>query len=138
MSKMVSHDLFGHMKCNLWPKQRSRIKLTIWFPTTKSQKSIWFPCVQVACNTLLKSAWRGLQLRFKPHPDRRFVKKVIVLQSFNLSSFETPTWESRDKRPFEWGRHGEVQSIQYGGRWWLPPNLGRGEFCESEVTRGSS
>jgi hypothetical protein len=26
--------------------------------------------------------------------------------------------------------------ILYGGRWWLPPSPGRGESCESEVTRG--
>ncbi len=25
-----------------------------------------------------------------------------------------------------------------GGRWWLPPSSGCGEFCESEFTRGSS
>jgi len=25
-----------------------------------------------------------------------------------------------------------------GGRWWLPPSLGRGESCESEFAHGSS
>jgi len=25
-----------------------------------------------------------------------------------------------------------------GGRWWLPPNSGRGESCESEFAHGSS
>jgi hypothetical protein len=24
----------------------------------------------------------------------------------------------------------------YGGRWWLPPTLGRGESCESRVACG--
>jgi hypothetical protein len=33
----------------------------------------------------------------------------------------------------------ERHKIYYkGGRWWLPPSLGRGEFCESEVACGSS
>jgi hypothetical protein len=25
-----------------------------------------------------------------------------------------------------------------GGRWWLPPSLGHGESCESELARGLS
>ncbi len=42
------------------------------------------------------------------------------------------------KRPFGCGPRGELQSILYGGRWWLPPSPGRGESCESRVTRGLS
>jgi len=33
------------------------------------------------------------------------------------------------EKPFGCGPHGEVQSILSGGRWWLPPSLGRGESC---------
>jgi hypothetical protein len=29
MSKMGSHDPFGHLKHNLWPKERSRVKLAV-------------------------------------------------------------------------------------------------------------
>jgi len=36
---MGSHDPFGHFKHKLWPKEASKIKLTIWHLTTKSQKS---------------------------------------------------------------------------------------------------
>jgi hypothetical protein len=54
----------------------------------------------------------------------------------NQNSFETPFWESRDKEPFERGRGGVTQIILYGGRWWLPPNPGRGESSESRVARG--
>jgi hypothetical protein len=32
----------------------------------------------------------------------------------------------------------EAQSILYGGKWWLPPSLGRDECCESKVLCGSS
>jgi len=62
MSKMGSHDPFGHLKHKLWPKERSRVKLAIWLPTTKSQESPQFPCVQVACDILLESFRWGLQL----------------------------------------------------------------------------
>jgi len=41
----------------------------------------------------------------------------------------TPTWESREKEPFGCSLSGALQRILYGGRWWLPPNPGRGESC---------
>jgi hypothetical protein len=62
--------------------------------------------------------------------------RTIILQShgsFNFGNFGTPIWESWDKKPFGWRRSGEVQSILYGGRWWLPPSPSRGEFCKFEV-----
>jgi hypothetical protein len=39
MSKVGSHDPFGHLKHKLWPKERPKVKLAIWLPTTKSQES---------------------------------------------------------------------------------------------------
>jgi hypothetical protein len=39
MSKMGSHDPFGYLKHKLWPKEGSKIKLPIWFVTTKSLES---------------------------------------------------------------------------------------------------
>jgi hypothetical protein len=47
-------------------------------------------------------------------------------------SFGTPTWESREKEPFGCSLRDETQRILYGGRWWLPPNLGHGESCVSK------
>jgi hypothetical protein len=35
MFKMGSYDPFGYLKHKLWPKEGSRVKLAIWFPTTK-------------------------------------------------------------------------------------------------------
>jgi hypothetical protein len=61
-----------------------------------------------------------------------------IPRSPNRDSFETPPWESRDKKPFGCGCHRQAQSILYGGRWWFPPNLGRGESSESGVARGLS
>jgi len=67
MSKMGLHDSFEHLKHKLWPKKGSGVKLAIWPLTIKSWKSTQFPCVQVACDILLKRSWQGLQLFFKPH-----------------------------------------------------------------------
>jgi hypothetical protein len=138
---MGSHDPFEHLKHKLWSKERPRVKLAIWLPTTKSQELTRCPFVQVSCNMPLKSSWRGIQLHFKPHPDRRFAEEVIVAQSrrsSNLGDFGTPIWESWDKKPFGWRRRGMVQSIVYGGRWWLPPSPGHGESYKSKIGRGSS
>ncbi len=93
MSKMVLHNPFGHLKHKLQPKERSGLKLAVWLPTIKSQESTWFSCVQVACNMLLKSSQRGLQLCFKPHPDRRSTHEVIALQGCGspiLGNFRLP------------------------------------------------
>jgi len=40
--------------------------------------------------------------------------------------------------PFGCDSRGVTQRILYGGRWWLPPNPGRGESSESKVARGLS
>jgi hypothetical protein len=39
MSKLNSHDLFGHFNHKLWPKEGPWVKLLVWFPNTKSQES---------------------------------------------------------------------------------------------------
>jgi hypothetical protein len=138
---MGLHEPFEHLLHKLWQKERLGVKLAIWLSTTKSQKSTRLRCVQVECNTLLESSRWGLQLRFRPHHDRRSTQEVMRLQSRESPSywnFGTPTWESWDKKPFGCGTRGELQSILYGGRWWLPPSPGRGESCESKVARGSS
>jgi hypothetical protein len=145
MSKMSSHDPFGHLQHKLWPKERPRVKLTIWLPTMGSRDLTRFPYVQVACNMPLESSWQGLQLQFILHPDSRSTQEIIVSQSCGTSSLGdfgtpkwTPIWESQDKKSFGCHSRGEVQSILYGGRWWLPSNPGRDESYESKVTCGSS
>ncbi len=56
-------------------------------------------------------------------------------ESLDFGNFGTPLWKSQDKMPFEFGCEpcGEAQSILQGGRWWLPPSLGRDESCEFEL-----
>jgi hypothetical protein len=138
---MGSYGPFGHFQHTLWQKEGLGVKLTIWFPTTKSQESTRPWCVQVQCDTPLEIFWGKIQVCFKPHPNRRFEQRVMTSQSpgsTNRDSFGTPPWESRDKRPLGCRCRGETQKILYGGRWWLPPNPGRGDSYESKVTRGLS
>jgi hypothetical protein len=139
MSKMASHEPFGHMQHKLWLKERLRVKLAVWLPTTESRESTWSRCVQVDCNTPLESSQWELQVCLSPRPNRRSEQEVMNAQSSrspNWDNFETPFWESWDKEPFECGCDEVTQRIQHGGRWWLPPNPGRGESNESKVARG--
>jgi hypothetical protein len=55
-------------------------------------------------------------------------------RSPNRNNFGTPLWESREKKPFGCSLGGELQSILYGGRWWLPPSLGHGESSVSKCS----
>jgi hypothetical protein len=80
----------------------------------------------------LESSRRELQLWFRPRPNpssRRGDMAVQSLGTLTRDSFGTPTWESREKEPFGCSLGGELQSILYGGRWWLPPSPGRDESC---------
>jgi hypothetical protein len=141
MSKMASHGPFGYLQHKLWQKEGLRVKLVVWLRTTKNRELTQLSCVQVECDRLLESSWGKLQVCFRPHPNRRSKQKVMTTQSSrspNRDNFKTLPWESRDKKPFRCGCRGEAQSILYGGRWWLPPSLGRGASCESRVARGLS
>jgi len=122
-------------------KKRSGVKLVVWLPTTKSRESTWPQCVQMECDTLLESFQQELQVCFRPHPNPRSKQKVMNSQSPrspNRNSFETPPWESWDKKPFGCGCRGVMQRILYGGRWWFLPSSGRGESCESKIACGLS
>jgi hypothetical protein len=61
MFKMASHEPFGHLQHKLWSKEGSGFKLPVWLPTTKSRESTRSRCVQVDCDTPLKSSWGELQ-----------------------------------------------------------------------------
>ncbi len=122
-------------------KEGPGIKLAVWLPTTKSLESTRFRCVQVECNTPLESSQGELQVCFRPCPNRRSEREVMNTQSPgspNRDSFGTPLWDSWEKVPFGCKCGGETHRILYGGRWWLPPSLGRGESNESKVARGLS
>jgi len=81
---------------------------------------------------VLESSRRELQLWFRARPDPSLGREAMVVQIPGTpirDSFGTPTWESREKEPFGCSLDGELQSMLYGGRWWLPPSPGRGESC---------
>jgi hypothetical protein len=92
--------------------------------------------MQMKCDTPLERSQGELKFFFRSHPNPRSEGEVMILRSPmspNWDSFGTLPWESRDKKPFgcECGR--VMQIILYGGRWWLPLSLGRGESCEPRV-----
>jgi hypothetical protein len=82
-----------------------------------------------------ESSGRELQLLFRPRPNPSLGRRAMSVQSPGTptsDSFGTPTWESREKEPFRCSLRSEKQRILYGGRWWLPLSLGRGESCVSK------
>jgi hypothetical protein len=133
MSKMALYEPFGYLQCKLCTKEGPevklviwllrvklpiwllRVKLPIWLSATKCRESTRPWCVQVKCDTLLKSSQS--------------------LGSLNRDSFGTPPWESWEKVPFGCKCYEQTQRILYGGRWWLPSSPGHGESCESRVAR---
>jgi len=122
MFKMGSHDPFGYLKHKLWQKERLKVKLSISFPITKSWESPWFTCVYVACHISLKRSWKGLQLCFRPHFQSH--------GSPNFENFEIPKFGiSGQNDIWMWAPWPGTKNI-IRGRWWLPPSLGHGEFCE--------
>jgi hypothetical protein len=102
---MGSHCPFGHLKHKLWPKEGPKVKLAIWFPTTKSRESTQFRCMQVAWDMSLESfRWR-LQLFFRLHLNPRSTHKVMGPQSRkspNFGNFGTPTWVPGQKAIWMW------------------------------------
>jgi hypothetical protein len=59
---MSSHDQFEYLKHKLWPKERLKVKVSIWFYTTKNQESFWITCMHVAFHISLESFQQGLQI----------------------------------------------------------------------------
>jgi len=54
---MGSHDPFKHLKHKLWPKERSGVKLPIWFPTIKIQESPQL----LTCRWCATYHWKALE-----------------------------------------------------------------------------
>jgi hypothetical protein len=114
MSKMSSHEPFGHLQPKLWAKEGPGVKLAVWLLTTKSRESTCSRCALGECDMALESSWQELQHWFRPCPDRRSGRESMTVQSPgspNWDSFRTPFWESRDKKPF--GCH--LRGVYYMG-----------------------
>ncbi len=141
MSKMASHEPFGHLQPKLWAKEGPEVKLAVWLPTTKSQELTSSRRLQKECDKALKSSRRELQLWFRPHSNLRLELGHMSSQSPGSptrGSFGTPPWESWEKVPFRCGSCRVMKRILYGGRWWLPPSPPCGESNESKVARDLS
>jgi hypothetical protein len=81
MSEMASHWSFGHLQPKLWAKEGPGVKLAVWLPTTKSRESSRSRRALGECDTALESSWRGLQVWFRPRPDRRLGREAMMSQS---------------------------------------------------------
>jgi hypothetical protein len=132
---MASHWQFGHLQPKLWAKEGAGVKLPVWLPTTKSRESTSSQHLILECDMALESSGGELQLRFKPRFDRTLKSGDMSSQSPGIptwDNFEIPPWQSQEKEPFGCSLGRELQSILYGGRWWLPLSPGRGESCVSK------
>jgi hypothetical protein len=136
---MASHWQFGHLKPKLWAKEGPGVKLAVWLPTTKSRESTSSRRHLEKCDTAFESSRRELQHWFKIRPDPSSARGVMVVQSFGSPAgtlsglhFGTPFRESQQNVPFGCSLRDQPQRILYGGRWWLPLSLGRGESCVSK------
>jgi hypothetical protein len=138
---MASHEPFGHLQPKLWAREGPGVKLAVWLPTTKSRESTCSRRALRECDMALESSLQGLQVWFRPRPDRRSGRGATKPQSPgspNQDSFGTPLRESREKKPFGCHSRGQTQSILQGVWWWHFPSPGRGVSCESELARGLS
>jgi hypothetical protein len=113
MSKMGSHDSFGHLKHQLWPKEGPRVKLTIWPPTTKSRKLTWLPCMHVACNIPLESSRRRLQLCFILHLNENFMTSILGVPRQNA------IWMWASWRGTKYTIRGKVVASPKSRPWWV-------------------
>jgi hypothetical protein len=143
-------------RCRKWPHMGHYDICSTSYVQKKDQESNWqFDSQPLkvgnrpdpsACRWSATHCWKALKESYKFSLDliligglnkELWATKVPGVQTRTISnSFEIPTWESWDKRPFGCGPRGVVQSILYGGRWWFPSSSGRGESSESRVALG--
>jgi hypothetical protein len=91
MSKMASHEPFGHLQPKLWEKEGLRVKLAVWLLTTKSRELTRIRRLQEECDMELESSQGELQYCFRPHPNRNFEQEVMLAQSpFSGLHFGSP------------------------------------------------
>jgi hypothetical protein len=125
MSKMASHEHLDIYKISYrWKKGRPDSSVWRWSATHR---------------------WKALEESYKFASDlipirgrskKLWMPKVSGIQIRTISGlhFGSPG----KKMSFGCKCDEEMHRILYGGRWWLPPNSGRGEPSESKVARGLS
>jgi hypothetical protein len=131
MSKMASHEPFGHLQPKLWAKERSGVKLAIW-PRPLKVGNRPLPDVYWGSATWVEENYNfGSDLTLIGVDSQEiWAPKVLGLQPEIVSRLLLRSPE--EKEPFGCNFGGELQSILYGGRWWLTPSPGRGESSVSK------
>jgi len=92
MSKMSFHVPFEYLKHKLWSKERLGIKVSIWFSTIKSRKSLIYLCVGDVSHIVGNFLTRARTF-LRPHFNLRFAQKVMSFQScenVNFKNFGIP------------------------------------------------
>jgi hypothetical protein len=98
MSEMGSHVAFEYLKHKLWPKEGSRVKVPIWLPTTKSQKSpLIYLCAGDMPNIFGKILTRAIILLWTSFQLKVCKKnyRPLKLQEYQFQEF----WNSRLGNP---------------------------------------
>jgi hypothetical protein len=138
---MASHWSFGHLHSKLWAKEGSGIKLAVWLPTTKSRESTCSRRGLREFDMALEISLWGLQVWFRPLPDRRSGRRATKSQSPgspNRDKFWDSTLGVPGKRairmPLPWAN---VKNT-IGSWWWHLPSPGRGVSCKFELACGLS
>ncbi len=130
MSKMGSHDPFGHLQHKLWQKERSWVKIGNLTPDHK--KSGIDPtsvCAGGVRYTVENFQWE-LQLCSKPHPNQSSEHEFITLQSCgssNFGNFGTPSkvpkqraiWMWASQRGAKYTKWRKVVASLESGPWWV-------------------
>ncbi len=111
MSKMGSHDPFGHMKRKLWPKEGLGIKL----PLKVKNHCDFFLCKWHATYRW-KACDKGYNFFLNLILVRGFHTKLWapkIMEIRNFGNFGTPIWKSWNKMTFGCWSHGQAQSMLY-------------------------
>jgi hypothetical protein len=87
MFKMNSHDPFGHLKHKLWPKERLRVKLTVWFLTIKSRELTDF----LTCRWCATNRWKVIDEGYN-----------FVLDLISIRGLHTKLWKPKSRESQLW------------------------------------
>jgi len=128
---MALHEPFRHLQHKLWSKEQPGVKLL-------NLKKVGNQPDLGVCRWSATHCWKALEESYKfplnlipiqGLSQELWAPKVLGVQTGIVSRF---LLESHgNKNHLDCGGGGATLRILYGGRWWLPPNPGRGESSES-------
>jgi hypothetical protein len=106
MSKMASHEPFGHLQHKLWSKEGSGVKLAVWLSTTKSRESTR----SRVCRWSVTYLWKALEESYK------FSSDFIPIGGLCLELWapKVPGVQTRTVSGFLFGSHGTKSHSDVG------------------------